>query len=336
MITLFLSFLRSKIVEKKIIDKIIIFYMTLFYGFRYDVGIDYLSYEQHYYDNNGFYGQLEFLYDLSMKIFRLLNMPFFVFMIFIGFLIFLYLYKISIYIDVDYSLVVSFFIMTGMLFVSFNLIRQTLAGVIVLFSFKYINTSNFKKYILTMGIAILIHYSAIIFIPFYFIEKTNVINRNWFSLLAIGIFLYYTNILNSIIAYIIPGKYAYLINGEFSYEVHPGLGVIFFIIVAVILATNNKKFKGGISSYKNFYILGYTVLLFTMNIFVMTRLNTYSQLAIPFVLSNRLKSKNKKIDIYEIMLLLITIGFFVIFLSNILNIYRLDPNRLMYHTIFNK
>jgi transmembrane protein EpsG len=53
---------------------------------------------------------------------------------------------------------------------SLNVMRQSIAISIILYSYKYIVSKNFKKFLLFVIIAALFHTSAIVVIPFYFIS----------------------------------------------------------------------------------------------------------------------------------------------------------------------
>lgn len=68
---------------------------------------------------------------------------------------------------------------------SFYVLRQHLASVILLFSLPYIEHRNLKKFLLCVFSAFLIHYSAIVMLPLYYIYK--ILNRK-FSIWAICIF----------------------------------------------------------------------------------------------------------------------------------------------------
>lgn len=58
-------------------------------------------------------------------------------------------------------------------FYSITGIRQTIAGALCLISFRYVKTQQIVKFLLCIGIAFMIHKTALFFIPFYFISQLN-------------------------------------------------------------------------------------------------------------------------------------------------------------------
>lgn len=335
-ITFLLSLIRGRIKEKNIIDSIILIYMIIIYGIRYDVGIDYFSYERQYYDTTGFYGQRELIYDLSMKIFRHFNAPYWVYTLFLGFVLYYVLYLVAKHLKLDYSKVIIYSIITGLMFVSFNLVRQSLAGAIVLFALRYIDIHDFKKYSITIIVASLIHFSAIIFLPFYFFDKLKIHKKKWIYVLIIGITLYLTNAVNSILVYVLPSKYEHFIGGRFDYQINLGVGVLFFVFIAIYFALKSIKSEDEMYPYYSLYILGYTALLFTLNVFIMTRINLYSRMSLIYVLPDAIKKIRISGNMSRILDNLLFFGFLVIFIFSIYNMYQLDVNNLMYKTVFRK
>jgi hypothetical protein len=99
-----------------------------------------------------------------------------------------------------YVLTCILFYTFGGTFLSLNLIRNYISILIFILSLKYIETCKFSKYLFLNLLGFTIHFSSILFIPFYFILKAE-IKKIWFwSVFIIGIILYVTQI-----------KYLYLI-----------------------------------------------------------------------------------------------------------------------------
>jgi len=67
------------------------------------------------------------------------------------------------------SLGLLFFYLLGFYFNSMNFIRTTLAGVIVIFAYKYIRDRQFLRYTVLVILASTFHLSALLLLPFYFI-----------------------------------------------------------------------------------------------------------------------------------------------------------------------
>lgn len=330
---LLLSLIKSRTERKSLIDIIIIVLMTVIYGIRYDVGIDYLNYETQYYDTTGFYGQREFLYEQIMQPFKFFNAPFWIFSLFVGFIIFFTLYRTAKNLNVNYDVIIIFFILTGMLFVSFNLVRQIIATVIILYAFTYISKNSFLKYCLFIILASLFHFSAIIFIPFYFITQLRFDMKIHLIFLGAGLFLYFTNIFNRFGTFLVPDKYIHLLGGRFDYKLDIGLGVLFFIFIAIYISINKVGKMSPYFPYYYLYTLGYSLFLFSLNSFIMSRLNIYSQMGLIVVLTTLIKPSQEN-KLYKFINIAIVINFLILFLMKIHNIYDLDSNNLLYNTVF--
>ncbi|MFG6147464.1 EpsG family protein [Halobacillus sp. B23F22_1] len=331
---LIFAFIKRNIKEKKIIDFTIFVTLSVIYGIRYDVGIDYLQYELYYNTSSGVLGDREFLYDQLINLFNYLHIPFWGFSLFIGSIIFYLLYLIAKNLEIPYENVIILFIITGLLFVSFNLVRQTIAGLILLFSFRYITRTDFKKYVGTVVIAGLFHTTAFIFIPFYFIKNLRLNIWLGFILFFLGIILYFSNISSTLIRIITPEKYAGYLDSDYNFTIDAGLGVLFFVFLAIIgwaCAPNNRH---KIYPFLLTYVLGYSIFLFTLNSFIVNRLTLYSQLAliavIPFLFTKKRGLQNLMFYIN-----LAIIFFFILkFLASIWGIYQGDTQNLKYKTVF--
>lgn len=68
-----------------------------------------------------------------------------------------------------------------------NQARQMLALVIVMYSYQYLKERNFIRYAICIGIASLMHTSAIIMLPFYFIANFKINNKFLFLYLIVTI-----------------------------------------------------------------------------------------------------------------------------------------------------
>lgn len=330
----FLSLIRKKLEQKKIIDFIILIIMTLIYGVRYDVGIDYLAYASYYDDIYGIYGEREPLFELTMEVFRTLGMPFWAYSCFLGFLIFYLLYLISKDLDIGYDKIIILFILTGQLFVSFNLVRQTVAVILLMFAFRYITNSNFIRYTVFVCIATLFHSSAFIFLFLYFIKRVSWNMRYNFILIIIGAVLLLTNIMDPLIVSLVPDKYIDYLGGRFDHKVEIGLGVLFYISVVILIGFHKINNQSKLFPFAIVYVLGYSIFLFTLNSFIIARLTRYCGFALIPVLAYVLCKPMRKGDALGLMNYGAIIVYVLIFIGSIVGIYGSDPNNLMYQTIF--
>ena len=91
-------------------------------------------------------------------------------------------------------------------YISRNLmqIRAALALAIILFAIKYVQDRNFRRFILVVLIATLIHYSAIIAVPLYWLNKRIIGNKGlfWLIIICFIIIIFLSTLTSSIIVQI--------------------------------------------------------------------------------------------------------------------------------------
>lgn len=142
-------------------------------GLRYNVGVDHLSYLQFYEDmtTQGWITRETFEpgFLFIMKVFTELDLHFFFFFAFLATIQITFIYYS--FRNNKYILpYIGLFIMLGPYFLDWmNGIRQCIAMCIFVLSIEFIQTRKFFLYILTIFGASLIHKSAYILLPFYFI-----------------------------------------------------------------------------------------------------------------------------------------------------------------------
>lgn len=146
---------------------------TLILGLRYNVGVDYLSYENIYNSqtNQILYQHTEPLYTLLSFILHQLDIPYYGLTCIISCIFFiLFIKSFS-----NYSYLknwgVFFLFVTGTLFVFLNVQRQAIAFCIFFYSIRYIHKQSFLKYFLCILLAMGFHYSAILLLPLYLFDK---------------------------------------------------------------------------------------------------------------------------------------------------------------------
>lgn len=117
---------------------------------------------------------------------------------------------------------------------SLNIIRQMIAVVIVLYSYRFILENKYKKYILTILAAALFHFTALICLPFVFLDfkdKAHFKNKK--------LALYFFVLLSPIVIHLvfkyseyIPLLSTYMANYETSFN---GYGIGFLIDIGLVL-----------------------------------------------------------------------------------------------------
>lgn len=154
---------------------------------RYGIGTDYFNYVSRYYkitsENNIFLSIVNngisepgwiVLNYLVKYIFDDVKYVFVLSSIFILTFSFTAIYKYRYRINIS---IATFIFMCTMYNLSFNIIRQSLAMAIILFSIKYIEEKKPFKFLAIVFLAGSFHYSALIFIPLYWFFRTN--KQNW-------------------------------------------------------------------------------------------------------------------------------------------------------------
>lgn len=76
------------------------------------------------------------------------------------------------------------FVAFGFYNFSINILRQSIALALVIFSFKYIVNRKFLQFILILSIATLFHYTAIVFVITYFFYKIKITPKSFFIILS--------------------------------------------------------------------------------------------------------------------------------------------------------
>ena len=147
--------------------------LVLFSGLRYDVGMDYSSYKELYYDSfSGLNSEIkEIGWAFLFHFFCNIGCPFGIIVLLISFAsifcMFKFIYRYSPY---PFLSILIFFCFTQYYTYSFNVMRQCLATYVFLVSLKHIEERNFWSFTFTLlFLTIFVHTSSIILYPLYFV-----------------------------------------------------------------------------------------------------------------------------------------------------------------------
>lgn len=252
---------------------------AIVFGMRYGVGIDYLSYLD-YYKNPYAYAEkengMEFGFDFASKILYNLGFHFaFFFGLISLFQIYFILYGIKKYPFV-LPFVVFCLITSGVVWGGFsNVIRQSLAFAIFVYSIQFIADKKIVKYFLYITLAVSMHVSAIILFPLYFITyiKTDFTKsiRVQFILYVASIIIAKIGIFEQIVNFI--DGFVSLIGYEKTFNImalNQETNLVFnvdfvlrnSIIVVIILFSNNVKLYFSKMTYTIIYELFFVGVLF--------------------------------------------------------------------------
>jgi len=321
---------------------------SIILGCRYNVGVDYAGYLGYYEQITKFNGandRFEYLFALISWSFSDANLHYSIYFTFWAFLqIYLLFLSVKneryIYPSLVFSLIIGCFFLTYM-----NGIRQMTSFCILAYSLKYIIQENWKKYILAIIIAFLIHKSAIIVFPLYFIF--NFKNEYFKSIkvqivmLAISLILLILNF-NDKILYIIEkitslinyGKYASAMrNGTLeiiAMKRERGVGFFVILILNIYLILMSRKVKKYVSNKKynimyDLYFIGVLWFYLFNGSLILNRPNYYFYSFRLFVVSFTLfyvfKTKN---------ILLISFNIFLVFMLFAAIMYRMEENTSLF------
>lgn len=178
--------------------------LVLISSFRYGMGTDYFTYEEIYNSHgqgNHVWLNLEPLFILLMSALKEISEDSRVF--FISTSLIFGLFMCLGWFRYSKSPFISIFVFLGFFyyFNSFNIIRQSLAMAIVfLFATKYLTSGEFSKYLIVIIISAMMHYSAIVMIPLYFICRKVYPSYFYLFLTIFFVFIYflYSPIMNFI------------------------------------------------------------------------------------------------------------------------------------------
>ncbi|AQS95114.1 hypothetical protein BXQ17_13965 [Polaribacter sp. BM10] len=222
-----------------IIMFLIVGYLLLFGGLRYDVGVDYLSYKDFFhYITIGYNTYLEISFILLVRIIDFFGGSFQLLFFVYNLLILLFLLKFLDFFSINkvYSLFI-FVTIPLFYFASFNTMRQWVAVAVFAYSLKFIIKKQIYKYMLCMLLAVLMHKSAFLIIPLYFILNKK-ISLKLYTIVAF-IFFISLNFVSIIITKI--GFSSVYTNIEL--ETDEKLNILIFPLILLFVLIWKLKFK---------------------------------------------------------------------------------------------
>lgn len=189
-----------------------------------------------------------------------------IFSILINIIIFTSLYKyIKDNIDKEYFIWIVFvFIANPYLYIqsTFNVLRQTIAIMIILYGIKQLNDKKYFRYIIYVIIAAQIHTISYLFILLIFLKLINWNERKFFILLIISIFINFFGKNGILIRYIsnLLGYSRYLgyKNTLFDFQLY--IFFIFIVVVFLLYIYNKIEIKEKEKMFVDSYILSLSLL----------------------------------------------------------------------------
>ncbi|MCX5849974.1 MAG: EpsG family protein [Deltaproteobacteria bacterium] len=160
----------------------------VFGALRFEVGTDWFTYLKYFNNSVKLFHPEIFTSDYLFKLFQyLIKMLFDSYLLFVAgvFVVsFTLKYAVLRKYSNNISLSLLVYYITIFLYFDINAIRQGLALGLVFFSLRYILENDWKKYLLLCLAASLIHLSAVIFLPFYWISRIELSRRSYLLIIC--------------------------------------------------------------------------------------------------------------------------------------------------------
>lgn len=286
------------------------------YGFRYDVGVDYLSYYEVYNSMNGKFLS-DFLqyfmepgYMLINYICQFLHLEACWVFLICGLIIFACFYQIIQYYGKKMNAGIAMFIFFAVLFgLSCNIMRQAVALAIVCTGIKYIEDKKIWNYLLTVFLTMMFHKSAIVCILFYWIYRW----KGWWKIFCIAS-IFFMPIVGALVLKLLSQFSWY---GGYISQVWGGSGytyLLYMIPTVLMIEVLNFESQKKYEKLTNLYY--FTIPMQALGTFnaVVERMGCYSMaiqvMVVPLML--RQISNTKKRQIYTMIIILWYLIYFIV------------------------
>lgn len=226
--------------------------MALVGGFRYQVGIDYIGYEDIFYQTNMFaYNKCEIGYKLLLEIAYYVNgTPQLVFMMASCITCYFVYRFVELECDNKPLATVIYLCLGPLYFSSWNGVREWMAISIFLYALHYLEPDR-KRYIVIICLAAMFHYSA--FASFLLLCLRNV-GKSYLCYLIAGCFIMHLVIKSNVISYIIQ-NYIPRYRNMFYWDPSMNQSYIFMFVLVVIILLLQKYYIHDAVNDKYYYLL---------------------------------------------------------------------------------
>lgn len=314
-------------------------------GLRYDVGVDYFSYLGSYDDISKYNDSESVKFEIGFKSMMQLLAAFeahFFWFFFVTSLVQIYFITKAFETEKRVLPYLSFVLMTGgIYFTLMNEIRQGIVVCIFLFATRFILERNLIKYLLCFLLSYIIHKSALIFIPIYFIFR---VDRDFFKntkiqlialfmavvLSSFNVWTYWLSYIEKIIVFAgYDNSYGSIAErmAVFEHEYSKGARYYFPVLINIIIILYSRKMKSYFEPKKfrlfyNIYFIGaLTTFLFYNNTLMQrpVRFFTFFQLIMTsylFLYLWKSKQRNKYNFLAFIFLVMLHLVIFYAFVAS--------------------
>lgn len=223
---------------------------------------------------------------------------------------------------------------TGYYFNFLNGMRQMLALAILMVSIKFIRENKFKKFMICVFIACLFHFSALTFIPAYFIRKVN-INKVSRFIIVVSVYASSRVLAVLIQKLVMATKYGWYFTEKYVTQREGYVATLMSIAILVfvcLLEDDNENNK----LYIDLQMIAVCIQAFVGIIPQINRIGWYYGVSVIFLLPNVLTDKKKRNNknMYTFIRVCVYILYFIYF------IYTIGVNNsnmvLPYQTIFSR
>ena len=312
--------------------------IVLFCGLRFFVGNDYEGYFHHFahirkYDLNFFEQRFEPGSYIIALVFKNSKIGYFLYLFTCTIITYIFIFKALLH-NKALKWGVFFTFTLGFLIMANDQVRQAVALSVFLYSIKFIEQRNLKKYLLWIFIATLFHYSALALIPLYFIKRLRLRPLIWVLLIILSYIGYVYGIFYNLIFSII-GKVPfygeiYLARERF-FEIDNsggGLAILFKTLFALFVAVFYNKTNKSI--YATIFLIGSIIANISVGFMPIERLSYYfiytNIIVFPLLLQNNFTKNLTRI------LVIISLTFFIL-----QSFYALEKHGAVpYRTILNE
>lgn len=290
--------------------------LFLVMGLRYGVGQDYFYTYQPVFDKileSDSYKNIEYGYVLLNKIVQIFTKDYAWIFVVTSFL-FVYFAIKAIY-EQSNNIPLSVFLLIGscFYFYAMNVVRQSIAIVIFIYSVKYIENKNLKKYVLMILLATCIHKIALIFIPVYFFANMK-IDKKRFLIITMVLYILIPTVLKVVSIAFAGTKYGNYLTGYYKVTENSMISPLInaTLLLACFLLNKSVNEDRKLNIYKNIHMIGFWCTMFLGMIPLISRIfiNFYQIqfLSIPLIIS-KFKNKYTKNTLYILCVLLFTLNF---------------------------
>lgn len=318
-----------------------LFFLSLVFGLRYDVGIDYNNYE-YYFDNFHDSFRSEFGYSLVNYVVYSLGLPFYVVTLFMSFLtnylVFFGVRSVGLR-GIYFHLAIMIYASNFML-LSLNGMRQALAASVIFFFISSFYNNSFYKFIKGCLIASMFHVSAIGFLLLFFVKDffaKKVVVLTLFlimlSTFSMVFFLDFSSLFMKIAAYIpYYDNYEEFLVSKLSSGV--GFGVLlrflFSTVLVFIFLIYSDRYNDFQRMIASLFVIGLIFNFLSVSNFMWGRIGLYfyifEVLFIPYLIMG---VKNRK---YRAVLFLAAFVYVLIFVVALNN--ASEESKLIYKSVF--